>query len=74
MLIDMFIESVSESSHVKVLMASRLVKFQSLMIQSKRPEITLLVKINAKDNRTRQGYNLTKIANECDTNIEDISS
>ena len=55
-------------------MASRLVKFQSLMMQSKRPEITLLATMNAKDTRTRHGFNLTKIAKECESNIEDLSS
>jgi hypothetical protein len=69
-----FIESVSESSHVQVLMASRLVKFHNLMLQSKRPEITLLATMNEKDSRTRHGNNLLKITIECDTNIEDIAS
>ena len=69
-----FIEPISESLHVKVLMASRLVKFQNLMIESKIPVITLLATVNEKDCRTRHGYNLQKIANESNTNIEDLSS
>ena len=69
-----FYWQISELSHVKVLLASRLVKFQQMMIESNRPEITMLATMNSNDSRTRHGYNLKKIANECSIKIEDLSS
>ena len=69
-----FIEPVSESSHVKVLLASRLIKFHKMMIQSKRSAIALLATMNEKDSRTRHGNNLVNIAKDSDTDLSDLSS
>ena len=69
-----FIEPVSESSHVKVLLASRLVKFHKMMLQSKRSSIALLATMNEKDSRTRHGNNLLNIAKDSDTGLENLTS
>ena len=69
-----FIEPVSESSHVKVLLASRLVKFHKMMLQSKISSIALLATMNEKDSRTRHGNNLLNIAKDSDTGLENLTS
>ena len=69
-----YIEEVSESCHVKVLLASRLVKFQDMLLQSERPAIQLLAKINQYDCRTRFGSNLVQIAKQCAVDPTDLSS
>ena len=57
-----FIEEISESTHPKVLMASRLVGFHEMMKNSERPVINLMAKITENDCRTFHGLNLNKIA------------
>ena len=69
-----FIEPVSELSHVKVLLASRQVKFHKMMLQSKRSSIALLATINEKNSRTRHGNNLLNIAKDSDTGLENLTS
>ena len=69
-----FIEEVSKSCHVKVLLASRLVKFHDMLLQSKRPSIQLLAKINQSDCRTTFGNNLQQIAKNCAVESSDLSS
>ena len=65
---------MSESSHVKVLLASGLVEFHKMMLQSKRSSIALLATMNEKDSRTRHGNNLLNIAKDSDTGLENLTS
>ena len=65
---------MSELSHVKVLLASRQVKFHKMMLQSKRSSIALLATINEKNSRTRHGNNLLNIAKDSDTGLENLTS
>ena len=69
-----FLEELTEAPHVKILMASRLVKFHEMLLKSERPAINLIAKITENDCRTIHGSNMKHIANNCETTIENLSS
>ena len=69
-----FIEEITRSPHLKVLLSSRLVRFQEMLVKSERHSINLLAKMNASDCRTVHGSNLTHIARECNVNNINLTS
>ena len=69
-----FIEELTRSPHLKVLLSSRLVRFQELLLKSERISINLLAKMNSVDCRTVHGNNLNQIAKECKVNNIHLTS
>ena len=65
-----FIEELTKTPHIKVLLCSRLIKFQQMLLKSERRAINFLAKMNSCDTRTTHGNNLKKIEMNCDeTNL-----
>ena len=60
-----FIEEMTSARHIKVLLCSRLTKFQEMLEKSERICIKMLAKISSMDSRTVHGNNLKQIEREC---------
>ena len=60
-----FIEEITTSPHLKVLLSSRLVSFQEMLKSSERLSINLLAKMTSEDCRTIHRSNLKNIARDC---------
>ena len=68
------IEPLSECSHLKVMLASRLVKFYRSLIESPKFTIRFLARIASKDMRTVLGSTLEYLRNECKLETVEILS
>ena len=61
-----FIESLSNSSHPKTMMCSRMVKFWDTLRTSRKCSVRYLANLVYDDRRTLVGRTVTNIANECE--------
>ena len=68
------IEKITKCHHPKTFMASRLVKFHSVLLTSQKSSVNLLAKLKEKDRRTVHGNNLANIAKDIDTPIDDLTT
>ena len=68
-----FIEALSNSSHPKTLLCSRLVKFWQSLKVSKKDSVRYLVNLVYNDRRTLTGRSVTNIAMDCRTERNDLN-
>ena len=61
---------ISQSTHTKVFLSSRFVKFKQSLNNCNKQSIRILAKLNENDLRTVFGQNLNNIAESCDVSKE----
>ena len=68
------IEAISDCLHLKVMLASRLVKFHNALKGSDKMGIRLLAGISEQDRRTVLGKNLSNIAEESGVTVAGLTA
>ena len=68
------IEPLTDCIHLKVIMCSHFVKFHQSLLNSNKKILRLISNLNKNSCKTVYGFNLNKIARQCDSNVDDLDS